>query len=368
MKKYVLFIVIISSMFFIGCFNYVDINDALFVTAIVYDEDEDSNITMYTEVFKAKRSAAKVPDKGERIVFKSRGKTVFEAIRDLTLTSSKKFNYTQNKVIIFTDRAAKKGIKKYVDMKRDQEFLVRPYVCVYTGDANKLMQGKYKEEEYIGLFIYSLVNNQGVSSRAVNFPINDFLNDRLNEERTNVVTILTLDLDQGRDSIKMQGGAIMKNDKMVGVIDKAEAQGFNFIINKIGSGSLEVTNPQSKKDYVSLEILKSKTKTKVYYDGKNIKFKKIVNIKAAIAESQSALIINKENINKLEQNCERNIVEYCNKVFKKYNAENLDVFNLQDEFKNKYPSEEVQDVIKISEMEIEPHVTIEGSGKDSDFS
>lgn len=370
-RKFLFLISILLSCFlFTGCFNYKDINDVLFVTAIVYDQESDDEIIMYTEVFKPTRTTGRGSERGQRLTFMGRGKTVFEIIRDLTLTSSKRFNYTQNKAIIITERAARKGIKKFIDLsRRDQEFLVRPYICIYSGSPQDLLRARYQEEEYVGMFIFDLVNNIWAASRAIKFDFNDYLNIRYNAEDTNILTFLKPDPDQGRESIKIDGGAIIQNEKMTGILTKGQSQSYNFIMDKIESGTLEVTNPQEESSFISLEILRSKTKTQICFNGGSIIFKKIINVNVTIAESQNNLVISQQNLSQIEKYAEYNIKTYCTNLFKEYKAENVDIFNFTDQFHNKYPSmrKELKNIIGISNIEVEPHVKVKSFGKYSDF-
>ncbi|MHC1684776.1 MAG: Ger(x)C family spore germination protein [Clostridiaceae bacterium] len=372
MKKRFKFLisVILTSFIFTGCFNYRDINDVLFVTAIIFDEGDNGEIIMSTEVFKPTRAPGKQSERGQRLTFTGRGKTVFEIVRDLTLTSSKRFNYTQNKAVIFTEKAARGGIKKYIDFtRRDQELLVRPYICIYGGNGKQLLDNKLEEEQYVGMFIFDLINNIGNASRAVKFDYNDYLNLRHNAERTNVITYLKQDYDQGRDSLKIDGAAILQNEIMVEYLTRGESQGYNFIMDKIKSGTLEVPNPITQDSYITLEIRKSKTKTKIEYDGETLNFKKNINTVVTIAESQDNLIVSKEDVEKIQQYAENNIEEYCTNLFNKYKEENIDIFNLRDQFKNKYPkeSDNVENLMEKSNIDIEVDVKVKVTGKYNSF-
>ncbi len=117
---------------------------------LIIDVDDNGNPILYAEAFKGVRGQPEGMD--ERILFKGKGKTMFEAVRDMNATSSYKLNYTQNKVIIFTQKAAEFGLDNFIDfLDRDQELLIRPYIAVYTGDPEKLMKLKIIQEKYIGL-------------------------------------------------------------------------------------------------------------------------------------------------------------------------------------------------------------------------
>jgi hypothetical protein len=64
------------------------------------------------------------------------------------------------------------------------------------------------------------------------------------------------------DKIVIDGGAILKEDKLIGIISKQEGQGFNFLMNNVKSGTLEPNNLKQKIIFVTLEILIVKQKQK----------------------------------------------------------------------------------------------------------
>ncbi|MDF2840724.1 MAG: spore germination protein, partial [Clostridia bacterium] len=113
MKKKLLALLVALCMVTSGCFSYKDINKLLIVVTTIVDIDEEDNIILYFEVFKPYRSEQIAGGKGQRLIYKSKGETLLEAIRDLNLGTSLKLNFTQNKVLIFTKRAAEKGLDNY---------------------------------------------------------------------------------------------------------------------------------------------------------------------------------------------------------------------------------------------------------------
>lgn len=374
MKKLGLCILIFVSVFFTGCFNYRDINKAYFVTATFLDVDNDGNIIVYEEAFKPTRGggakgSSSGSDQGQRIVFKGVGKTVFEAIRDINTMSSYKLNFTQNRAIILTQRLAEYGINNIIDFfERDQELINRAYLAVYVGDIDKLLAVNLKEEEYVGLFVPTLIRNVGSSSRTVELQLNDFVVKRLQPSRTTVVTILMLETSPLGEKLKIKGGAIIKNDRMIGTLDSREGQGYNFLNNQIKTGTLEITNPDDQTKYVTLEILKNSTKTELTYNNKEqVNLKKMIKTKATLGEVQNKLNFTKENLEKIQKTAEQNIMRACNQVFNKYKNQGIDIFDVENSFYRKYPYITFPDIIKRTYLDVEVEVEIEGSSDTMDF-
>ena len=371
MNKYkkilVISYIIVNCFSMTSCFSYRDINKLLFVTALVIDVDDCNNPIVYAEAFKGIRGATPVGT-DERILFKGTGKTTFEAIRNMNVTSSYKLNYTQNKAIIFTQKAAEYGVDNFIDfLDRDQELLIRPYISVYLGDPEKLIKLNILQEKYIGFFIMHLIENIGASSRAVKLSLNEFYNQRTMGDKTSVVTIIDIPKDTVEPRLEVNGGAVIKDDKMISILEREEGQGFNFLMDTISGGTLEITNPSDINKFITLEIKKSKTKTEISYDDNIVHLKKKIKVKVDIGEVQKRIILTKENITKIQKKSEDNIVEACNNLFQKYKGMGIDIFDISEEFYSKYPKIKIENIIDQTELKVEVEVEIMNTGDVNNF-
>ncbi|WP_163191932.1 Ger(x)C family spore germination protein [Clostridium thermarum] len=368
MKMRLLSMVLAVVFLFTGCFNYRDINRVMFDLAVLIDIDENDNVVLYTETFKPFKGTAQGAEQGVRLINKIEGKTIFEAIRNLSLASGYKHNYTQNKALIFSERAARKGLKPVLDfIDRDQEFLIRPFVFVYLGDLQDLFKLQPKDEEYLGIYVDTLINTIGDASRAVIVNVNEFLNSRYLKSNTQVIPALRIKRDSLMDKIELDGGAVIQHDKMTDYIPRQQTQSYNFLRDRVKRGTLEVTNPDSPQGYITLEILGSKTKTKIKYDGKKIILIKIINVKTSLAESQYMFNMCEENISKLERSAEENIKKYTSQLFDEYSLKEIDIFEIGEELHRYYPKFNIDNPITITQLEVKAYVNIEGSSNKTDF-
>ncbi|MBV7275530.1 Ger(x)C family spore germination protein [Clostridium sp. PL3] len=369
MKKIIIYFIILSTSLLTGCFNYKDIDKIIFTTSVIVDVDEDGMPIVYEEAFKPARGGNGSSGKGSRILFKGTGKTLFETFRDINLSSSYKINYTQCRGIIFTSKAAEKGLDNFIDVfDRGQEFVIRSDIVIYRGDPEKLIKTKLKEQDYIGLFIHDLIYNTVASSKGTILSLNDFLNKSYSKNNACVIPMIELKKDQLEDKVSIGDGAIIKDYKMVGQLRAVETESYNFIVDRIKGGTLEIPNPNCPSKFVTLEILKSKTDTKVYYDGKTVHVKKIINTKTSITEAQKALSFDAKTLNQLSKNAEANIKKFCIQLFEENKKMGLDIFDIGDSFNKAYPREKIEgNIIYKTELEIDSHVFIEGSSDISSF-
>jgi spore germination protein KC len=359
---------ILATFFLSGCFSYKDINKLIFVTSVIVDIDKDNRPVIYVEGFKPYRSTAQGSEKGQRVLAQGSGKTAYEALRDINLATSFELNYTQCKTIAFTTRAAQYGIDHYLDIfERGQEFVIRPYLVITNENPQDLLKTKIAEIDYLGIVIKDLLDNEGASTRSVRLALNEYLNRRLIGSQTEVVTLIGIKKNQPEERIEIQGGAVLKDDKMMGELERADGQGYNFLMNSLKTGSLEITNPEQSEQFISLNVLRNHTRTSIYYEGTTIKLKKQIYVKTNIEEIEKQASLTKDVIRQLQDKSEDNIKKACERVFEKYKEQDLDIFRVKETFERKYPRIKVENPLKITELEVEVIENLEGSPDTQDF-
>ena len=345
-----------------GCYNYRDINNVTFVTSMVFDLDPIGNVVIYMDCVRPYRDNNESSDNGKRILYKGTGKTVLEAIRDVNMASSYKINITQNKAFIFTEKAVKEGIDKFLCIiNNDQEFLVKPYIFAYFGDVERLLKVAASDEEYMGLFINDLVKKNKANSRAIIVNINEYITASEIGANSALIGALELRKDVIDERIELSGGVIMRNNVMQEKIDIMDGLTFNILEDKVKTGTLEIVNPQMEEGFITFEILKNKTKTKIEYNGDRVLLTKDVNMKVTLAESQGRFIVDKQSLQIIEDTTEVRIKEYLQAFFDKYNKKNIDILGVERMLEIKYPGLVKEDILSILDVDIKVNLDVEGT-------
>ena len=345
-----------------GCYNYRDINNVTFVTSMVFDLDPIGNVVIYMDCVRPYRDNNESSDNGKRILYKGTGKTVLEALRDVNMASSYKINVTQNKAFIFTEKAVKEGIDKFLDIiNNDQEFLVKPYIFAYFGDVERLLKVAASDEEYMGLFINDLVKKNKANSRAIIVNINEYMTESEIGANSALIGALELRKDVIDERIELSGGVIMRNDVMQEKIDIIDGLTYNILEDKVKTGTLEIVNPQMEEGFITFEILKNKTKTKIEYNGDRVLLTKDVNMKVTLAEAQGRFIVDKQSLQLIEDTTELRIKEYLQAFFDKYNKKNIDILGVERMLEIKYPGLVKEDILSILDVDIKVNLDVEGT-------
>ena len=358
-----LLIVILLPLLLTGCFNYRDINRVTFSTSIIFDIDELERTIIYLDCIKPYRSTNDSSDKGKRIIYKGEGKTVVEALSNINMISGYKLNYSQTKAYIFTERAAQKGIKKFLDLINDNnEFQMKSSTFVYYGDVQELLKTTSSDEEYLGLFLNELVKTDNNDVKFVKSNINYYLSNTLMGSNTLMIPAMRLKKDAIDQKVEIDGGALLKNNKLVENIPVEDIVAYNLLTSNIKQGNLQIPNPQSNDGFITLQILDSNVKDTLKYKTGKFILTKDIEIDVAVAEAQEQFVVDSDVLNYITKNEEAFVSEYAKFIFNKYKGKDLDLFDIERMVEIYYPKSEVANPLKYTDIEVNTKVNIKGTG------
>lgn len=367
-KASVLLSLLILPLLLTGCFDYHDINKVTFPTSIIFDVDDLGQEIVYLDCIKPYRSTNDSSDKGRRIIYKGVGKTALEALNDINRASSFKLDYAQTRAYIFTEKASRKGIKKFLDLiNNNSEFSMKPSTFVYYGDVEELLKTVSTDEEYLGLFLNDLVGKEKYNPRAVKSNINYYLSNILMGSNTALLTSISLEDNAIDKKIQIQGSSIFKDNVLVEKIDIENSLIYNIMMGNAKSGTLEISNPESKENFITLQILDSSMKDKLEFQDGKYKLIKDVNVEVSVSEIQGELIVDANGLDYIKVNEEAYISGYAEYLFNKYKKQNLDIFDIARLAEMYYPNENIDNPLSVTEVEVNTKLIIKGTGvvKDS---
>lgn len=367
-KASVLLSLLILPLLLTGCFDYHDINKVTFPTSIIFDVDDLGQEIVYLDCIKPYRSTNDSSDKGRRIIYKGVGKTALEALNDINRASSFKLDYTQTRAYIFTEKASRKGIKKFLDLiNNNSEFSMKPSTFVYYGDVEELLKTVSTDEEYLGLFLNDLVGKEKYNPRAVKSNINYYLSNILMGSNTALLTSIALEDNAIDKKIQIQGSSIFKDNVLVERIDMENSLIYNIMMGNAKSGTLEISNPESKENFITLQILDSSMKDKLEFQDGKYKLIKDINVEVSVSEIQGELIVDANGLDYIKVNEEAYISGYAEYLFNKYKKQNLDIFDIDRLVEMYYPNENIDNPLSVTEVEVNTKLIIKGTGvvKDS---
>lgn len=355
-------LIVIISLSFTCCFNYREINKITFATSIVFDKDENDRVIVYIDCVRPYRNASESSDKGKRLIYKGQGKTALEAIRDLDIASSNKLNFGQVRAYIFTEDAARNGIKKYIDLiNNDQEFGFKPYMFVYFGEVDSLLELTSGEEEYLGLYLNDLVEKNKDNGKVIYSNVNDYLSKSYTKGNISFMSAIKINNESKEKRVELDGGVVMKDNFLQKKIDPKDALEYNLAIDKVKQGTFEVSNPQEEEWFITLDILENKAITKMYYEGNKVRLLKEIRTKVSIGEIQGHLIVNSDDINRIKSMQEDRLKSNIENLFNVYKEKGIDILGVERLMEEKYPNSDIKNPLKESSIEVVVEIEFDGS-------
>ncbi|NLC07604.1 MAG: Ger(x)C family spore germination protein [Syntrophomonadaceae bacterium] len=307
-------------------------------------------------------SSGKAGILGAGRVISFEGETISDALRQSGLRTSRQLFMSHTQVIIIGEELAKKGIAPVVDFAtRHKDINLRTLVMVCEGTAFETLQSQPEIEGLTTSEIKGISKFLHRSSMAASANLFNVLYDLMTPGREPAVsylrTITPLEesspikqpdnntqnransVTEGRSeeggvppqhkTPVIEGSAIFSGNKMVGLLDPEESQGFLLITNQAGSGVIPVAYAATQKDTSYLfRNVKTQVNPVINYNG--ITF--VVNLKGQgdFRESDTVIELNEENIRKLEELINQEVEYRCLKAVTKIQAIGADALGFGD--------------------------------------
>lgn len=342
-KKIILFLII--SVFISGCWNKRELDELGIVGGLGIDLDEKSNqLDMTFQVIKPGevRSSGggdqEAGGKGNPVVlYKSKGKSIFEAIRKLANESSRKLYFAHNQVIVISEEAAKKGVRRLLTFFfRDQELRSSMWILICKGKAEDTLKVPGNQEKISSTELADILKVEKSASQSVTIDLQDFVSRLLSKTTAPVAPYFEISQAEG-EKLKLTGTAVFDHDKMVGRLSPQESRGLLWITGQVKSGVMTVKVSQSK-EWATFEIAQSKTKTKISLKNKQIKV--VLNVSTLFfldEQSGSGDLVTLDNLKKLETLLNRAIKNDIRTTWEKVSLLNVDVFGFGEMIHREYP-------------------------------
>ncbi|WML33822.1 Ger(x)C family spore germination protein [Clostridium sp. OS1-26] len=285
-KISILFIYIISNVFLsTGCWNYREIEQLGLAAGVAIDKDEDNNNYIVT-VELINTEPSKGSTKVSSQLFSSRGKTIFDAVRNLILVTGKKIYWGHTKVIIINENIALSGIVPAIDwINRDSEPRQNTWILIsHNITARDVLNQKLSSNEVTSIHLNEIIRSQNPIYKFPQMDIWRFRRDISSNTTSALAPVIKIEKINEFTFPKIYGTAVFKKDKLVGYLDGEETMDLLFIRNKIHEGSLILKQTNNTDTDVSLEIFKSKTKINSTYQNEHFTVNININTVVAIDE------------------------------------------------------------------------------------
>lgn len=265
-RKIACVLVIVFSLLQTGCWDAREIDELAFVLSIGLDKTD--NGFKVTAQIASPDTYSKTPSGsgGQNAkpywIISSTGKTIFEAIRNMSSISSRRIFWSHIKVIVISEQMARGNTLEIFDFfSRNPEIRLRALVAVTPDEAGKIIDIVPETEKDPSLYLEKIIENRSLNGKSYMIMLKDFLEDYLEPNVGPVTSRIILDKSKSPHFLKTSGAYVFDGGKVSGALKEEQTRGLLWIKNQM-KDSIMVVNCPYEYTPVTLEIKKAKTSIK----------------------------------------------------------------------------------------------------------
>jgi len=342
----ILILYLIMSFILSGCLGAREINDLEIVIGMGIDKDMDTGNILLTAQIVKEGEMGKISGGGGGGESKaywnvtSTGKTIFDAVRQVTHKTGNRLFVSHNQAVIFGNDIASEGLQKYIDFfLRAHEMRPTTLILVAEDKASDIMNAKPETERLPAMNITKLVKSYGFTSYFYKVNMKDFTSCTMSATTSPVAPLVSIFGDMENKDVYISGMAVFKNDKMIGKLSQEESRGVLWALGKVKSGVVLVSSPD-KQGNVALEILEAKSKvTPEINDGKIVVHIKIKVESSLSEQTTTENLADISTFEKIQKAQDEVIRQEIMASFNKSKELNADVFGFGEMVHKKYKNE-----------------------------
>lgn len=348
----VLFFLILTSIFLVGCWDKIEINERAFVSVIGIDKYTDNKSEISTEpnkfevtyVYPNLKAIGKKGQGTPIFTISDVGDNMFEVSKKLTTTSNKTIFLAHTKAIVLGEELVRQPVilQKILDgMSRDPDIGRKANVLVAQGKAKDLLQVEAEVEPMLGVYISELLKAKERGGRF--FPIT--IGDLLQKLHNNGTAIMPF-VKPYKNKLKIDGSAVLREYRYIGYLDNYENENLMILLNELKLDEISFNYNGINVPYI---ITNSKCSKSVEKNKEDLTIKFDVNIEGYIEQYKletEEKMLQSDLVKDMEKEVELEIKEQLLKIIKKIQKEyNADILGI-GEYLSKYEPEIWEDYKK----------------------
>ncbi|MCM3699541.1 Ger(x)C family spore germination protein [Paenibacillus macerans] len=327
-----------------GCWERKELNELAFVLGYGLDKEGDQ-FKVSMQVVIPSEIATSTTAKGGGMpvtVYDFKVKTIYEALHEFTLASSRSSYLGHIRVLVLGEELARDGIGKVLDVIiRSREPRSDFYIMVARdAQASEVLQFLTPLDKLpANRLYYSLQKSSKATARTTPVTIDKLVNRLVAEGRNVALSGIEIVGDRSVDggaknlestrpkaSLLLRGLGVFRKDKLLGWLNEMETIGYNYIMGEVSGSAGPVMGEDGKP--IVMEVLRSSTKRKVKIIGGEPHIYITVRATVNVESTQSTDRLDDDRmIRELEKKSEERIIylmeNAADHIIEKYNSDIL---------------------------------------------
>ena len=263
-----------------------DIRNRLVIQGIGIDVEDDDKYSVTIQAIDTNSQSATSSDGASQPplkTYKTKGDTIYTALKSVTETEGKIPLYSQNRIIILGKSITEENMSDVIDFfVRDVENSSSVYIAAAEKTAGEILEAKNGQEYISARSIETGISSYEYDARIFELQLFDLINRYNSGTKDFAMPLLSLKEENGEKSVEISGTALFNSTKYREKISKNETVFLNILYNKLNNTAISCSIGDNKK--VSLNIVDSKTIRKVTIKNGQPVFKIKVKMEADISE------------------------------------------------------------------------------------
>lgn len=328
MKKIatILLILVLIMVVNTGCWSRRELNDLSIVTGMGLDKVNGEYLLSAQVIRPAAIAGEKGGGEAQIDKYKITGKTIFECLRKMSTQIARRLYLSHIRVLAFGEEFAKEGIAPVLDFfSRDHELRSDfNIVIVHKKQASEILDILTPLEKIPADKINKSIEvSEKIWGHTVLTNIDDLIAILESKGQEPVISGIELkgSTDKGKRTTQLQSGepeallhitnlAVLKDDKLIGWLTPKESFGVNFVLDKLKATviSIPCKKENGKQNFITIELMRSKTKTKMETIDNKPKILIQTESEANVADVPCDIdLTNNKSIQELEKRTEKEI-------------------------------------------------------------
>lgn len=355
-KKYSKLFIIFLLLFLTGCWDYKDINKRAIALSIGVDVVND-NIEFSGEMAKLVSTSGDNQQKAQtQGVYNllSYGKDFEEARIHYDAVSPYPVFLGATRVVVLGEKFAKQDIEPYLNrINKFYDYRKTLLVIVSREPPRELLSQKTEKTNSVGFLIEDILSNLKSRKMTVYSNVGEILSDIALGEIGYLLPYVGIK----EGSIQYLGLAVMKDSKLVGIIDMEDTDGILYLLADKPVLTESIFSSEEKKNKYSLRTSVKKRKIKTEYKNDKVIIKIDLDLAAELQYQYYIKPISDEQKKELENMASKKIEKDIINIFERSQDEfKCDIFHFAKYFRANHPR--IYDQIKWKDVYTEADIEV----------
>lgn len=354
-----------------GCWSNQELDGTAFVNSVGFEKStkSDKHIQISYDIIKPSADSngddqSQGNGEKEHIVVEEDTETLLKGSHEIIKYTQRIPNFSHTKIWIISEKLAMEGSFDILDpIQRSQMLRLSSHAFITKDSPAKILNTPTLYDLPVTSEFSSSLDQTKYLTEYAPITLREFYKLLKGPTSNAYLPMIYIDDINNKEITAIGGTAVIKEDRMVGELNKTETTGLNLLLNQVKNGSIQVNLDEKEK--ASLEIHKLNTKTIPKMTGNQLEATIHVKVEGILADNMTSKELNNKFLDELEttfaEEAKRIIRSTLNKLQKELQT---DITNIGHETYRKYPkqwkkfSSEWNDIFANADITIEVDTTV----------